>query len=253
MTASAVWELPKYKGQTRLLRGALNGWQISTIMQMQSGTPTSVTLPGTLDIDGDGTFVNRLLGTGVSSFGYNMNADDIRNLVAKYNASIPAAPTVLLPGVTAAQRDALGTQLPYIILPDKFSNADSFLTHDLRVARSISIGEKVKLQLIGEGFNVFNIANLSGFSGTLNAFGRATTTTNGKVTLPVGVIRSVVNGATVIPLIDPAIPLSQQVDCSGGKAASWCGLTFGQPTGRVSPIFGSGGPRAFQLAARLSF
>ncbi|HEY7182076.1 MAG TPA: hypothetical protein VIC84_11685, partial [Blastocatellia bacterium] len=235
VTASAVWDLPKYKGKTRLLRGALNSWQLSTIMQMQSGTPTSVTLPGTLDIDGDGTFVNRLQGTGVSSFGYNLNADDIRSLVAKYNASIPAAPTLLLKDVTAAQRDALGTALPYIVLPDDFSNSDSFLTHDLRVTRSISFREKVKLQLIAEGFNIFNIANLNGFSGALNALGRATAATGGVPTLP--------NNT----------PINQGLDCSGPRAAFVCGLTFGQPTGRVSPIFGSGGPRAFQLAARLSF
>jgi hypothetical protein len=120
-------------------------------------------------------------------------------------------------------------------LPDKFSNADSFLTHDLRVTRSIPIGEKVKLQLIGEGFNIFNIANLTGFSGTLNALGRATAATGGVPTLP--------NGTRV----------DQNPDCSGARAAFVCGLTFGQPTGRFSPIFGSGGPRAFQLAARLSF
>src|SRR5262249_28939617 len=239
MTASALWELPKYKGAMRLLRGALNGWQLSTIMQMQSGTPTSVTLPGTLDIDGDGTFVNRLPGTSVSSFGYNMNASDIRNLVAKYNATYPAAPTVLLPGVTAAQRDALGTQLPVIVLPDKFSNSDSFLTHDLRVMRIISFSEKVKLQLIGEGFNIFNIANLNGFSGTLNAIGRAAIDPR--------------TGAVNPPTLPNGTGIDKGLDCSGARAAFVCGLTFGQPTGRVSPIFGSGGPRAFQIAARLNF
>src|SRR5262245_7334453 len=239
MTASAVWDLPNYNGKTRLLRGVLNDWQLSTIMQMQSGTPTSVTLPGTLDIDGDGTFVNRLPGTGVSSFGYNMSAEDIRNLVAKYNASIPAAPTVLLPGVTAAQRDALGTALPFIILPEDFSNSDSFLTHDLRVTRIIPFTEKVKLQIIAEGFNIFNIANLNGFSGTLNAVGRATLDPITRLLKP--------------PTLPNGTPLGQAFDCSGPRAAFACGLTFGQPSGRVSPIFGSGGPRAFQLAARLSF
>jgi hypothetical protein len=235
MSASAVWDLPKYKGAMRFLRGAINGWQLSTIMQMQSGTPVSVTLPGTLDVDGDGTFVYRLPGTGVSSFGYNMNADDIRSLVQKYNSTIPAAPTILLPNLTAAQRDAIGTQLPYVILPEKFSNSDSFLTHDLRVTRNIPFGEKVKLQLIAEGFNIFNIANLTGFSGTLNALGRATSATGGVPTLP--------NGTRT----------DQNLDCSGPRAAFVCGITFGQPTGRFSPIFGSGGPRAFQLAARLNF
>src|SRR5215510_8119167 len=239
MTASAVWELPKYKGAMRLLRGALNGWQLSTIMQMQTGTPGSVFLPGTLDIDGDGTFTNPLPGTGVNSFGYNQNADDIRNMVAKYNATYPAAPTVLLPGVTAAQRDALGTQLPIIVLPDKFSNSDSFLTHDLRVMRIISFSEKVKLQLIGEGFNIFNIANLNGFSGTLNAIGRATIDPR--------------TGAVNPPTLPNGTGIDKGLDCSGARAAFVCGLTFGQPTGRVSPIFGSGGPRAFQIAARLNF
>jgi len=54
--------------------------------------------------------------------------------------------------------------------------------------------------LIGEVFNLFNIANLSGFSGDL---------TNSP--------------------------------------------TFGQPSSRVTQVFGSGGPRSFQLAVRVSF
>ncbi len=215
-SASGIYDLPKYKGELKLLRGVLNGWQVSTIMQMQTGPQTSVTL-GSLDVDGDGTFVFRLPGTGVSSFGNGLDADDIRRLVAQYNASLPAAANVALKDIPKGpQRDAIGTSLPYIVLPDKFSSGDSFLTHDLRLTRTISIAEKVRLMLIGEGFNIFNIANLTGYSGTLNAYGRPSTT-GGSPTLPAS------------------------------------GLLFGQPTNRVNPVFGSGGPRAFQFAARVSF
>jgi Carboxypeptidase regulatory-like domain len=213
-TFSGIWDLPKFKGDQRFLRSLLNGWQLSTLMEMHTGNPTTVTLPGTLDIDGDGTFTFRLPGTGVSSFGYNMSADDIRRLVDQYNASIPAPKDTPLTGIPIGpQRDAIGTALPYIILPINFQPDDSFLTHDLRVTRNFKITEKVGLNLIGEGFNIFNIANLNGYGGTLNAYVRPTATAAGR---------------------NPD-------------------FTFGQPTGRVSPVFGTGGPRAFQLAARLSF
>jgi hypothetical protein len=70
------------------------------------------------------------------------------------------------------------------------------------VTKVIKLGtERAKLSLIGECFNVFNIANLTGYSYNL--------TSN-----------------------------------SAG---------FGEPTARESNVFGSGGPRAFQFAARFSF
>lgn len=224
-TASGIWELPEYKGGQKLVGAILNGWQVSTVMDMRTGTPTSVVLPGTLDIEGDGTFTYRLPGTTVSSFGYNIDEHGIRNLVAQYNGTVAASRDTPLAAIPKGpQRDAIGTALPYIILPDKFSNSDSFLSHDIRVQRAIRIRENVKLNLIGEAFNILNIANLTGYSGTLDAYIRPTATRNATT----GVI------TVTAPGRNPT-------------------FAFGQPTGRVSPIFGTGGPRAFQIAARLSF
>ena len=59
--------------------------------------------------------------------------------------------------------------------------------------------EHWRLSLIGEVFNLYNKANLSGNSGDLTS------------------------------------------------------AAFGQPTSRATQVFGSGGPRAFQLAMRVSF
>ena len=135
-----------------------------------------------------------------------------------------ASDTPLAAIPAGAQRDAIGTALPYIVLPENFSNSDSFLSHDIRVQRAIRIRENVRLNIIGEAFNVFNIANLTGYSGSLDAYIRPTATRNATT----GVITITAPGR------NPT-------------------FNFGQPTGRVSPIFGTGGPRAFQLAARLSF
>ncbi len=223
-TFSGIWDLPKLQGGARLARGVLNDWQLSSIVQMQTGPHPSLTL-GTLDVDGDGTFTYYLPGTKIGSFGSGLGESDVRKLVDAYNASIPAAkdtPAALIP--KGAQRDAVGVVLPYLVLPDKFANGDSFLTHDLRFSRVFSITEKVKFRVIAEGFNIFNIANLTGFSGTLNGYVRPTATVN------------TTTGAVTIT--------------AAGRNPDF---TFGQPTGRVNAVFGSGGPRAFQFAARLIF
>ncbi|MEW6129063.1 MAG: carboxypeptidase regulatory-like domain-containing protein [Acidobacteriota bacterium] len=214
-TFSGIWDLPDFKGDNRFLQGALNGWQLSSIIQMRSKDFTSVQL-GTLDPEGDGTFVFMLPGTTINGFGRGFDADDIRRLVNEYNARYPAPQTALLSQITRAQRDAVGTPFPYIVLPEKFDSGDTFITHDLRLTRVIALTEKLRLNVIAEGFNIFNIANLTGFSGSLAsaAYIRPTATVPGR-------------------------PNPNNI--------------FGQPTNRVSPIFGTGGPRAFQIAARLQF
>jgi hypothetical protein len=182
---------------------------------MQTGLPATVTM-GTFDPVGDGSSNFRLPGMKINEFGWSMNADDIRRLVNDYNSKYPAPANVALKDVPRSQRDSQGRAYPYIVLPEKFANDDSFMTHDLRLSRTIRIREKARLQITAEGFNIFNIANLTGFSGVLDAY-----------------VRPAVTGGT------PRLPAT--------------GLLFGQSTARVSAIFGTGGPRAFQVAARLSF
>jgi hypothetical protein len=100
--------------------------------------------------------------------------------------------------------------VPRLVLPAEFSPGDSFISQDVRVTRTIKFHEKARLLLIGEVFNLFNIANLAGYSSSLDR------------------------------PADPRRNVAPQVG-------------YGQPTSRVSPIFGTGGTRAFQFAARLSF
>ncbi len=97
---------------------------------------------------------------------------------------------------------------PLIFLPASFSNGDPFFSQDIRLTRLINIREGVKLSLIAEAFNVFNVANLTDYGSGLNSL---------------------------------AAPGQTQQ------------ATFGQPGDRVNQVFGAGGPRAFQFAARLSF
>jgi hypothetical protein len=60
-----------------------------------------------------------------------VDAAEVRRLVDQYNATYPAPANVALKDVPRANRDAQGRAYPYIILPDNFSNNDSFMSHDL--------------------------------------------------------------------------------------------------------------------------
>ncbi|HXM94755.1 MAG TPA: hypothetical protein VOA64_10995 [Candidatus Dormibacteraeota bacterium] len=76
----------------------------------------------------------------------------------------------------AGTKDAQGNYIPRLTVPSSFSFGRSFQSLDLRLSRSFLFGERWRLSLIGEVFNLYNAANLSGYSGNLTspAFGQPT-------------------------------------------------------------------------------
>jgi hypothetical protein len=55
-----------------------------------------------------------------------------------------------------------------IVLPQEFSNGDSFISQNIRLSRTVQLAEKYTLSLMGEVFNAFNVANLTGYSNIIN-------------------------------------------------------------------------------------
>jgi hypothetical protein len=97
---------------------------------------------------------------------------------------------------------------------------DNFSSLDLRLSKAFRLGEKARLEPIVEVFNLFNVMNILGvsnvnYSGFSNVLTRDSNNPN-----------------------DPGFFRS-----SG----------FGSPVTTAGGVFGSGGPRAFQIAAKFSF
>ncbi|MGA2588279.1 MAG: TonB-dependent receptor [Bryobacteraceae bacterium] len=172
------------------------GVQVSGISSFQSATPFQPFLTG-VDLNGNGVFATAgespfpgppLPGGGFNEFGVAKNKADLIQLVNQFNQTY------------AGKTDPLGHPIPFITLPSNFTFPRSFNSQDLRVTKTFRLSkERWKLSVIGECFNVFNIANLTFYNDVLNA------------------------------------------------------PNFGQASQRTPNIFGTGGPRAFQFASRLTF
>jgi hypothetical protein len=123
----------------------------------------------------------------VGEFNRRKGRTDLEQLVGQFNEKY------------AGTLDSKNMLIPRLTVPQTYFLGDDFHSLDLRLSRSFVLKERYRLALIGEVFNVYNAANLSGFSGDLTS------------------------------------------------------AAFGQPTSRLTQVFGSGGPRAFQFAIRVSF
>jgi Carboxypeptidase regulatory-like domain/TonB dependent receptor-like, beta-barrel len=111
-----------------------------------------------------------------------------------------------------------GTLLP--LVRDDVRFGDSFDSLDLRLSKTFVLGSRAKLEAIVECFNVFNVTNI---------LGRSTTNYSG------------FSNVLVRDSDDPSDP--------GYLRSS----SFGEAVTTAGGVFGSGGPRAFQLGMRLRF
>lgn len=111
-----------------------------------------------------------------------------------------------------------GQPLPVVRNDARFS--DNFNSLDLRLSKTFKISERVSIEPIAEVFNLFNVTNVLGVS---------------------NVNYSGFSNVLVRDSNDPANP--------GFLQSS----SFGQPVTTAGGVFGSGGPRAFQFAARVVF
>jgi Carboxypeptidase regulatory-like domain/TonB dependent receptor len=107
----------------------------------------------------------------------------------------------------------LGTPFPLVSPNARFN--DTFNSFDLRLSREFHLGERFSLHAIGEVFNLFNKTNILGTS-----------------------------NANYSGFFNVLVP-----DQSNAAQAS----AFGRPASGAGGVFGSGGPRAFQLALKLTF
>jgi hypothetical protein len=111
-----------------------------------------------------------------------------------------------------------GAPLPLVSESARFN--DGFNALDLRVSRPFQVGARTRIEPVLELFNVFNVTNILG-------------TTN--------VNYSGFNNVLVRDDDNPASP--------GFLTSS----SFGRAVSTAGGVFGSGGPRALQLAVRVSF
>jgi len=162
-------------------------FQFSCISTISSRAPFSATISA-VDFNGDGTNGDVLPGSRVNQFARGMGKSDLSRLVEEFNRNL------------AGKRTPRGQLIPTLTLPAGYDFGDGRFSQDVRISRVFKLQERYQLRVLGEVFNLFNVANLLGFSGNLR-------------------------------------------ETAG----------FGQPTSRVQQVFGSGGPRAFQLGARFLF
>ncbi len=173
-----------------------------------SGVPADTFLPGTA--------INGATGSRLPLLPRNALAREIKNsdqlnaVINRWNA---------LPPCPGAYPCLAGGTLQNV--PSGINLGSQFSSLDLRLRKDVSLGDRVTLSMMGEGFNMLNQTNIRGTTNT-NYAGRN-------------------------------ISIGPYQPAQNGQPAQIVQTNFYSPVSTAGGFFGSGGPRAFQFATRLEF
>ena len=152
---SMVWRTDYFHSSSRLVRAMVNGWTISPVVTLHSGTPFSIS---------SGTDTTLIGGTSRANLVGNPNLDPHRSrnqVIAEwFNTAAFGVPAPELDGTSG--RDIL--------------NGPGFKGVDMAISRDFKLHEKIMLQFRGEATNAFNLVSLGTPVATLTSgnFGQIT-------------------------------------------------------------------------------
>jgi len=216
------YEVPKMGGGLQRLK---NGWGFDSTVSLQGGQPFTLNYNGEDDYSGGGGGFDRP--DVVGPIVYHKN--DPRNFLDLTSFAMPCTVNVSAPSGGAS--DCIPGTRHYGNMRRNSLVGPTYKQWDLAIYKDTMLGERVKLQLRAEFFNLLNHPNFS--SPLLPSF-----------------------------IADPASNVNQKT-CGCGFVLNGAGtrevgngqyqLTATGDVGIGNPFLGGGGPRGIQLAAKITF
>jgi len=149
---SVIWQLNYYKGENFLERGLLNGWAISSIVNIRSGLPFTILNGKDANLTGNSSAERAQLVPGQNPVLSNRTAAQWFN-----TAAFSQNPANLVNGAAID-----GNSSRNMLRGPSFKDVDLSISRDFRLSR---IREGLNLQFRADAYNVFNIVSLSTPSG----------------------------------------------------------------------------------------
>jgi len=136
------------------------GVKVSLNSSIISPTPTMPTISG-IDLNGAGNTTFPLSEAdpklSYNCFNAGCGKADLTAAVAYFNST------------WAGKKAMNGVTIPTLVLPSNYSLGKPIISQDMRLTKEFTYKERYRLAVFGEAFNLLNIANLSGYGGTLDA------------------------------------------------------------------------------------
>ncbi|HUJ41183.1 MAG TPA: TonB-dependent receptor [Candidatus Acidoferrales bacterium] len=220
-----AYQLPKVASWGKLGEG----WLVSSVVTIQSGHPFEVVDAGD-DYDGSGEFFGRVDMIGKATY----NFSDPSRFLLLDNFAVPCT----LSGQGAAAPDAAGNFAQDCLSGTRHFGTEgrnaligpAFRQWDFSIVKDTQITERLNLQLRVDAFNVLNHPNFS--NPLLPSF------------------FDDVEGFNLCSTVSPAAgcPFAGRF-----QSGQYFPIVATVDTGIGNPVLGGGGPRSFQIAAKLSF